>query len=632
MHNKIYFQAELSGRINEVDDDSVDSPEPPTSPAPVVPRRIVGVVRPTSFASEATIHRRSLAASQYENVVKKDRKIFETIGVERKPAVAIDGEVISFIDMVKEIRSQFRYDDSETNPGIVTAVRLRASYPPNTEVKLVIDKVVFTAAVESDLDAVIAQVLVKLEDADCDVSRFWLKIHGQAEYLCSGQLSDYEYVHQCYKYDKDVVLTLIQKSEVITDLARTQADDETDCNVTFNQISPLDTIKTLSYDELKILIATLQKEADRMSVTARTLASCSDKEVMKALRPKQMLQAVKAVAALLGGVETLELREACDQLVRSCLEYDAAKGNEDPAGKLRPEIIDEVGEKYAMVTLNRATNNFEKHASEISDCLKTIKNRVEDLIRTYARTFRVDFAIDNTSVLTPLEQRLTTDINETLLVKISCLHRLDPNWNYLDYRLDARVYHGTKLIVEVLSTGHKPAKQDHQDLHKTVILDHWVEFSSLQISQIPLEARLVVSVVGRERQDQDKVEPDQQLYKFTELGWASLQMFNYSKSLAQGAFILPVWPVDANQQIGPAPDHGSHPTGDRCPVVSIVLPELGGPVTFPDSVQSIPSNVNIKFDQLDRNIKQELLDYCEQDILAFNRRPPQNKVRETVND
>ena len=77
--------------------------------------------------------------------------------------------------------------------------------------------------------------------------------------------------------------------------------------------------------------------------------------------------------------------------------------------------------------------------------------------------------------------------------------------------------------------------------------------------------------------------------------------------------------------IGPAPDSGSHPTGDKCPVISILLPELGGPVLFPDNIQSLPANLNIKFDQLDRNTRQELTDYCEQDIFAFNKRPPQNK-------
>ena len=598
----------------------MDSPEPP-----VIPRRLVGVVRPTSIASEATVHRRSLAATNYENIVKKDRKIFETIGVERKPAVALDGEVISFIEMVQGVRRQYQFDNPLTNPGIVTAVRLRASYPSNTEMKLRVDSVMFTAAVDTELTMIVAQALVKLDKDVATVGDYRLKIAGQSEYMVDGQLADYEYVHQCYKYDRDVHLALVHKNCIVRDVARTAVDDESDCNLSFEQISPLDTMKTLSYNSLQILLATLQKEADRMSVTARTLASCSDKEVMKALRPKQMLQAVKAVAALLGGVETLELREACDKLCKACLQFDAAKGNEDPSGRLRPEIVDEVGEHYAMVTLGgrAAGANFEKHASDISECLKCVKTRIEDLIRTYARTFRVDFELESSNVLTPIERRLTTDVNETLLVKIGCVHRLDPFWSYLDYRVDTRVYHGTKLIVDVLSTGHKVPKKDHQDLHNSVIMDHWVEFSNLQISHIPAEARLVVSIVGRERLDPDR--PDDDQYKFTELGWASIQMFDYAKCLAQGAYLLPVWPVDANQQIGPAPDPGSHPGGDKCPLVSIVLPELGGPVSFPDNIQSLPSNDNISIDQLDRNTRQELVDYCEQDILAFNRRPPRDK-------
>ena len=77
----------------------MDSPEPPA-----IPRRMVGVVRPTSIASEATIQRRSMMVASYENVVKKDRRIFECIGAERKPAIAIDGEVLSFIEMVKTVR------------------------------------------------------------------------------------------------------------------------------------------------------------------------------------------------------------------------------------------------------------------------------------------------------------------------------------------------------------------------------------------------------------------------------------------------------------------------------------------------------------------------------------------------
>jgi len=615
-------QAELSERIAEVEDDVGDSAEPPA-----IPRRLVGVVRPTSIASEDTILRRRLTARNYENIVKKDTKIFECIGVERKPAVAIDGDVLSFIDMVREVRRQFSWTDSETNPGIVTAVRLEASYPPNTEVKLVIgykgcgDTVKFTASIDMELDAIVAKVLVETDKDIERVREYWLKVHGQAEYMCGGVLSDYEYVHQCYKYDRDVSLTLAHKDLIIKSLARTEQDDEKGGQISFNQISPLDSMKTLSYNDLQILLGTLQKEADRISSTAKTLASCSEKDVMPALRPKQMLQAVKAVSALLGGVETLDVREACEQLITTCLQFDAAKGNEDPAGRLRPEIVEEVGERYAMVTLNRISGaNFEQHAKDIMGCLKNIKNKVEGLIRTYARTFRVDFEMEPFTDLTPGELRLTTAVHETLLVRICCVHRLDPNWAYSDYRVDLRVYHGTKLMAETLSTAHKLPKQDHQDLYKVVTVDHWLEVKSIHISQIPLEARLVVSLVGRERILGDKGESD--TYKFTELGWASTQMFSHDKSLAQGAFLLPLWPVEANPQIGPAPDTGSHPWGDKCTLVSIELPELGGPVKFPSEIQSIPGNNNISFDQLDRNTKQQLQDFCEQDILAFNSRPP----------
>ena len=613
----------------------MDSPEPPA-----IPRRMVGVVRPTSIASEATIQRRSLMVTNYENVVKKDRRIFECIGVERKPAIALDGEVLSFIEMVKTVRREFRHADTETNPGIVTAVKLSASYPPHTEVKLAVDSVVFTAAVESDLAVIVAAVLAR-QDREGRPEDFILKIRGQAEYLVEGQLSQYEYVHQCYKYDQDLHLSLVNTGQLNRELARTGQDDETDHNLGFSQISPLDTTKTLSYDELRILVSTLQKEADRISVTARTLASCSEHEVMKALRPKQMLQAVKAVAALLGGVETLELRAACDQLCTTCMQvsggqggvephserfslfqFDQAKGNETPDGRLRPEIVDEVGEKYAMVTLNRKSDgNFQNFAQDISDCLVKIKNKVEDLIRTYSRTFRVDFELDPPEVLTPVEPRQSSEIRETLLVKISCVHRLDVDWHYLDYRVDCRVYHGTKMIVETLSTPLSTARRDNQDLHRTVMMDHFVEFRSLDISKIPLEARLVVSLVGRARLE----EKGEELFKYTELGWASLQMFSHDRKLAQGAFILPVWPVEANMQVGPAPDTGSHPWGSRCALISILLPDLGGSVTFPHQISSLLTNPGSSWDQLDRNTRQQLSDYCEQDILAFNTRHPQDK-------
>ena len=79
-----------------------------------------------------------------------------------------------------------------------------------------------------------------------------------------------------------------------------------------------------------------------MTKAADQLADCSDKEVMQALRPKQVIQAVKAISAFLGKVETTDISYACEKLITQCLEFDKSKGNEDPSGRLRPEIVDEV--------------------------------------------------------------------------------------------------------------------------------------------------------------------------------------------------------------------------------------------------------------------------------------------------
>jgi hypothetical protein len=49
-------------------------------------------------------------------------------------------------------------------------------------------------------------------------------------------------------------------------------DDKNDTVVRAQDISPLDSVKTLSYDELKILMETLEKESTRMSTNASHLS------------------------------------------------------------------------------------------------------------------------------------------------------------------------------------------------------------------------------------------------------------------------------------------------------------------------------------------------------------------------
>ena len=49
--------------------------------------------------------------------------------------------------------------------------------------------------------------------------------------------------------------------------------------------------------------------------------------------------------------------------------------------------------------------------------------------------------------------------------------------------------------------------------------------------------------------------------------------------------------MDVSQQIGPAPDSSSHPAADTCPLVSLELLDLGGPVSYPSPSPSSPPPV-----------------------------------------
>ena len=91
--------------------------------------------RPTSFAAEDTVLRRQKTARNYENIVRQEALVLERTGVARKPRVAMDGDVMSFLTMVRGVRRRFPADDMETNTGIVGAARIEAVYPGDTQVR-----------------------------------------------------------------------------------------------------------------------------------------------------------------------------------------------------------------------------------------------------------------------------------------------------------------------------------------------------------------------------------------------------------------------------------------------------------------------------------------------------------------
>lgn len=141
----------------------------------------------------------------------------------------------------------------------------------NTSVELIIMEVICNLDLQS----------ISADDVEDPSSQFLLQVAGTSEYLeAKSQLKDYDYVHQCYKYDRDLEFILVAQDSVekpylrmVSILpsrkvksfqpllhsfffpVRIQAeDDKNDFLVRVEDISPMDHIRTLSYHDLQILL------------------------------------------------------------------------------------------------------------------------------------------------------------------------------------------------------------------------------------------------------------------------------------------------------------------------------------------------------------------------------------------
>lgn len=82
--------------------------------------------------------------------------------------------------------------------------------------------------------------------------------------------------------------------------------------------------------------------------------------------------------------------------------------------------------------------------------------------------------------------------------------------------------------------------------------------------------------------------------------------------MAQGSYLLSIWPPTTDKYLGPAPAKGTHPRGYHCPVLSIEIPNYGGQIIFPESIENEHIDRRLDFNSLDRNLQQELIDTSEQ--------------------
>lgn len=448
-------------------------------------------------------------------------------------------------------------------------------------------------------------VFCELEGQQCSglADDYILKPIGVNEWLRpTSKLSQLDCVHQSIKLEQDVQFGLWPKAYAnLSGLARTQQDDHRDADLKPEDILAHEPVETINYDSLMILLETLEDEIAKIESTA------SDTRPHITISQSGVVQAVKMTCALFGSIDTLSIAAAIDALNR------LISSNSQSYGSML-EVDTEIGD-YAKVNLRPKT-----FPEQVKYCCNRIREAVQTLIDTFSHAFRVDFCVNTTVYRSnPIP---ITQISQTVMVHLMCLHRLPPQWKHDYYVLGAMIYHGTRYIGDAVVTQ---CSNERSGLFaRNLKFDSWLRFDSIPICTLPRESRLIFVLYGcttepaegqaaataANANETDSSAQDKKVTK-VELGWSSIQFFNFEREMIEGAYLLPQWPPTTDKFLGPAPGKGTHMHGDHCPTLSIQIPSYGGRVVFPEAAQNTVATC-LDFNSLDRNLQQELIDTAEQ--------------------
>ncbi|XP_037050544.1 phosphatidylinositol 4-phosphate 3-kinase C2 domain-containing subunit alpha isoform X2 [Bradysia coprophila] len=606
----------------------------PLRPPPLPPRNSQS--SPTIIPPSVTDSFQKPDQSQFQSLDRRkvSTKLYENVIIRKK----YDPELVAFYNMAKALRQQYKYNDSTTNLGYVTAAEFSNLCQEGTSIKLLVHPalecltgdvgnrlsrsnseasslnngkgqhvgygapVPFTCDINTTVEHVKLQAFYRLEGSISGSGNdYILKPIGMSEWLSpNSKLSQLECVHDSLKLEMDVQLGLCPISHAkINSIGRTSQDDIRDAELKIEDILPHEPVDTINYDNLMILLETLEDEIVKLELSAsdsspHTILSCSG-----------VTQAVKMICALLGSLDTLSLTDVIDDLKSVCASGQTIYTYGDYSGS-KLNILSETGD-YAEVSLRPKTT-----AEQITRRCNDIRNSVQNLLETYCNAFRVDFCVNTPEYVPNLIS--ITKVSEPVMVHLMCLHRPPPNWKHDDYMLGAQIYYGTKYIGDAVVSQ---CTNEISGIFPRLKFNSWLHFENLPICTLPREARLIFVLYGcttepaeNENNSSEQV-GDRKVTKI-ELGWSSIQFFDFERKMIQGTYLLSLWPPTSDKFLGPAPAIGTHPHGCHCPVLSIEVPHYGGQIMFPESPQSHHAANRLDFNSLDRNLQLELIDTAEE--------------------
>ncbi|XP_076040725.1 phosphatidylinositol-4-phosphate 3-kinase catalytic subunit Pi3K68D isoform X2 [Oratosquilla oratoria] len=537
----------------------------------------------------------------------------KVIHLKKIPKLSADDEARAFWENVRKLRNEYIWSDHVSNPGLLLSPCLENNFDPSLSVKLAVfymdfDAVVFTCSVSSSVEHVIMNAVCEL-DLPGECGEYILKVRGIDEYLAGETtLGEYEYVHTCVKHDLDVAFTLMKTDTSKRSYLRTEEDDMLVDSVQVEDLLTAGSGYVTYFEDLSIIIETFERELSRLHNSGFLLIEGNPIEDLPTpMRSRRVRQVVKQLCASLGEIETTEMTDAINTLVSTCRIIQQSQGILDGE--------EDVFCKRVLSTGSYGSDSAEELKQLLLDTLSRFAAAVNNFLIMYSRAFRVDYTVEQT-VDASQDLREITDVREQVAVRMCAIHRLNMDWKYDEYFVEVQLMHGSRNVGHPV---HFPSQKVTEDpkFYPKVIFDKMLDVGA-RVNTLPRESRLVFTVFGiRVVQAENKVEQRKQQYIREELGWAAVQLFSFDGYLAQGKYLLTIWPICSDRRLGPAPYSSDHPHLRSCPVISLELTDYGGEILFP-KIEPIPPQ-HTDFGTLGHSTQQQLMDIIEQDIFTFNK-------------
>ncbi|XP_013780089.1 phosphatidylinositol 4-phosphate 3-kinase C2 domain-containing subunit alpha-like [Limulus polyphemus] len=520
-------------------------------------------------------------------------------------------ELITFCAELKQLRSEFTYNDHNTNEGLVISAVLENKHNSSYNVKLEIcselyvGPISFTCDMGTSIEHVISHVVCSIfgDVTDLSVENFILKVHGLAEYLtCDSTLADYEYVHYCRKHDEPVCLQFIEFKDLKHPLARTLQDDTKVLDIKPTNLS-LRSSLIVSFKAVNIVMETLKNEVGKLKELAKNLKQ-------DILQPLGVIQAVKAMCLLLFHVETTEISDSLQNLKGFCKTFGQSGCQMDFLLSQEESSSEHTTAVQSMHTVKDNTYMYDQFHQRLELIVNQLYGSVYQLLAMFCQAYEVDFIVESPLALKlkPSGMKDATSILDTLLVHVGSIHCCLPQWesNFDNFSILCTLCHGTQEIASVSTLKPAFVKKSFFD---RIVFDEWLEFQTVCLCRLPREAKLYFTLTGIETVNVEsrQVEADQK--EKIVIGWCGIKLFNFEDELCQGDYLLGFWSDEVKKEMGPTLSNPS----SNCPLLQIRFNEFENKVVFPCVIQGDFATTYKDIDHLDFITRKHLLEIVQKD-------------------